>query len=189
MSTTTSLRQKVVIIPARTWLGPHVWAAFELCEDSNSFYASGPHNGKPARHWNCIKVFNAEYGLMAEMVRNSSACCGGCLRMPGRHATEPERYIRAWRKALQEATPMGPDFPITLRLNIYLKDVYGKPRPEVDGALAELAKMGIQLTDGQYGGKCAPWPTERPLEDWAKIATGYGLSGWECLETSAPMWP
>ena len=70
--------------------------------------------GRRARDWYPVAV-GVEWSVLAEVCRGAAACCGGCLKLHGRHTT-PEGYIKAWRKAVADAHPFtGSAFGVSLR--------------------------------------------------------------------------
>jgi hypothetical protein len=54
-----------------------------------------------ARSWYATAV-GPEWSVIGEACNRAAGCSGGMLKLHGRH-TEPETYIRAYRKALREA--------------------------------------------------------------------------------------
>ena len=59
-----------------------------------------------ARDWYC-QVAGQAWECMGEVTRSAANCCGGTFRMDGTPHTEPEAYIRAWRKAIGESLPLA----------------------------------------------------------------------------------
>jgi hypothetical protein len=54
-----------------------------------------------ARHWHATAI-GPDWSVIGEACRYAAGCSGGMLKLYGR-ATEPETYIRAYRKAIQGA--------------------------------------------------------------------------------------
>ena len=59
-------------------------------------------NKKRCRDWQTIAI-GSEADIMREIVSLASGCCGGGMVLYGQRHTEPEAYIRRWRKTLAKA--------------------------------------------------------------------------------------
>ena len=64
---------------------------------------------KRSRDWFAIAI-GSETGVMREIVCRASDCCGGGMVLYGQRRTEPEAYIRRWRKALANAAKSLEEF-------------------------------------------------------------------------------
>ena len=60
--------------------------------------------GRRATDWYSVAI-SEDWGCLGRVTEMASACCGGCLKLYGRD-TSPETYIRAWRKAIDAASPL-----------------------------------------------------------------------------------
>lgn len=190
MGSTISIARKVVVIPAKHWAGESILAGFELTAESNCFVASGPHSGANARSWHCVKLAGQEYNLVAEVVKRASACCGGMLYMRGHRDTQPEQYIKAWRKAIAEKQTMEEcrrSFPLEFRFTFQETDFHGKPREYIEMVKKDIIAAGVELKQDWQKTWCGAW--NGPLEAWAKIVSNTSeLRGWECITTHADEW-
>lgn len=73
-----------------------VWMLLEEGGDNNCFCTA---TGKRARHWSCIAV-GQQYDVLSEVCTRSASCPGGTMRLAKTKHTEPEAYIRWWRRAM-----------------------------------------------------------------------------------------
>jgi len=100
--------------------------------------------GRRARDWYPVAV-GVEWSVLAEVCRGAAACCGGCLKLHGRHTT-PEGYIKAWRKAI-EAARLFPTTGVSLRG----KAMY--PKEAAEGRFITRPANGYSepgIMDGEY---------------------------------------
>jgi hypothetical protein len=69
--------------------------------------------GRRARSWGATCI-GPEWGVIGDCCKFAAACSGGMTKLRGRKTT-PEAYIRAYRKALENATGLN-DAPLSRRL-------------------------------------------------------------------------
>lgn len=70
----------------------------ELGGDTNVIVC---RTNRRARSWQATAIGH-EWLVLSEACQRAAGCCGGMLKLHGRH-TEPEAYVRAYRKAMREA--------------------------------------------------------------------------------------
>ncbi len=66
-------------------------------------------NKKRSREWHAIAI-GSESAVMRSIVERASDCCGRGMVLYGQRRTEPEAYIRRWRKALARAAKSLDEF-------------------------------------------------------------------------------
>jgi hypothetical protein len=125
MSTHIEDRQVAFVLFDRP--GPHperIYLTVTLGGDNNVFNASG----RRARDWSPLAV-GCHWQVLSKIVERASACCGGCLKLHG-YKTEPESYIKGWRKVLDEPLPM-------ITPGFWFEAYIDFPAPAVDGKCIE----------------------------------------------------
>jgi hypothetical protein len=98
MSTTIEFNRYAIAVPS----GPDPaaeWLVLGVAErgDNNRL----EENGRIARHYDTVAL-TGRIDFMREVMRTAMHCEGGELRVHGQRTT-PERYIKAWRKAVSQA--------------------------------------------------------------------------------------
>ena len=138
----------------------HYDDVFFLMEEvgSNNCWEIG--NRRRARSWQCT-VAGSKHDCLAEITRCAAACCGGGLVLYGRRRTEPESYIRAWRRALAEPIPMEEAGRAGFHLQLFTR----MTREEA----GEARQYAYQLLCGQTRvkqGECLNPGTDNPSMEW-----------------------
>ena len=109
-------------------------------------------NRKRSRLWYPIAI-GSETGVMREIVCRASDCCGGGMVLSGQRHTEPEAYIRRWRKALATAAKSLEEFAgrgMRLRARIWFSS-----KQIANGRAAAweaLCKVKEHKTESPYSG-------------------------------------
>lgn len=94
---------KAFALPA-TAFGSPVYVVAERSGDNNTFNTI---TGKRSSRW-CVMAIGDKCRCLEAACERSAGCVGGGQQLAKHKATEPEQYIRAWRKAIQAAAPVGP---------------------------------------------------------------------------------
>jgi hypothetical protein len=126
-----------------------ILVACELHGDNNCWTWD---NKKRCRNWRAIAI-GPETDVMREIVGRSSDCCGGGMVLSGQRRSEPEAYIRRWRKALAQAARSLDEFAqrrMALRARIWFS-----PEQTANGrapAWETLCKLKEHKTESPYAG-------------------------------------
>ncbi len=126
-----------------------ILVACELHGDNNCWTWD---NKKRCRNW-CAIAIGSETDVMRDIVGRSSDCCGGGMVLYGQRNTEPEAYIRRWRKALAKAARSLDEFAqrrMALRARIWFS-----PEQIANGRAAvweTLCKVKEHKTESPYAG-------------------------------------
>ena len=126
-----------------------ILVACELHGDNNCWTWD---NKKRSRDWYPIAI-GSETAVMRDIVGRSSDCCGGGMVLYGQRHTEPEAYIRRWRKALANAARSLEEFAqrrMTFRARIRFS-----PEQIANGRAAAwetLCKVKEHKTESPYAG-------------------------------------
>jgi hypothetical protein len=112
-----------VKMPASHFDEPIILVA-ELGGDNNCYES---HGNRRSRDWSARAV-GSVHDVISYAAETSAACPGGSLQLHGRY-TEPENYIRAYRRALSramtldEASKRGLSIAPIIRLNMSSEDI------------------------------------------------------------------
>ena len=79
-----------------------VWMLLEEGGDNNCYNVA---TGRRAKHWACIAV-GQSFNVLATVCERAAACPGGSMRLAKAQYTEPEAYIRWWRRAIAKPISM-----------------------------------------------------------------------------------
>lgn len=109
-------------------------------------------NKKRTRDWYPVAI-GSECAVMRSIVERASDCCGGGMVLYGQRHTEPEAYIRRWRKALAKAAKSLDEFAqrrMTFRARIrFSPEQIANGRAE---AWETLCKIKEHKTESPYAG-------------------------------------
>ena len=132
--------------------------------------------GRRSRDWSVAAV-GSRWDVMGTMVKVAASCEGGMLKPFGRDC-QAESFIRACRKALDNAVhgfdgaaARGLDF--NLRLRFYQPDEYTSPADtrSDEWMVAELLKSRPMIEDQEYGSNFREFRFERSeASEWFKWA-------------------
>ena len=103
MSTRIVDEVKAFITPAKSYFGSSIYVVAERGGDNNCFDLTGARSS----HWTIMAIGNKGHCLEAACDR-CGACVGGNMVLARHKRTEPEAYIRAWRKAIDAAEQVKP---------------------------------------------------------------------------------
>lgn len=156
---------------------------------SNNCWENG--NRRRARSWNCLAVGSA-YECLAQAVELASACCGGSLVLYGRRHTEPEQYIRAWRKALAAAQTLDQLQPEGFGLQLFTRMSEDEATSGRKYAFEELAKQTLvapgKNDDSHTGKPVMEWRFNLTVPEQVKLwlDTRKSGRGWHSVEVWGP---
>jgi hypothetical protein len=140
-----------------------ILVACELHGDNNCWTWD---NKKRCRDWYPIAI-GSESAVMREIVERASACCGGGMVLYGQRHTEPEAYIRRWRKALANAAKSLEEF--TRRRMTFRARIRFSPEQIVNGRAAAWETLcrgelrDVHFRSSPAGGLRALVPAPRPV--------------------------
>lgn len=103
MSTRIVDEVKAFVIPAKTKFDNQIFVVAERGGDSNCFDLSGARSS-----WWSITAIGSKVFCLEAACDRCGACVGGNMVLARHKRTEPEDYIRAWRKAIDAAKLVGP---------------------------------------------------------------------------------
>lgn len=177
------------------WMSPaqsgHYDQSFFLLEEmgSNNCWEIG--NRRRARSWNCLAV-GSHYECLAGAVEFASACCGGSLVLYGRRHTEPEAYIRAWRKALAAAQTFDQAGREGFHLQLFTRMSEEEAANGRQYAFEQLTKQTL-VRPGQHtalgaDGPVMEWRFDLAVPEQVKLwlDTRRAGRGWHSVEVYGP---
>ncbi len=155
---------------------------------SNNCWEIG--NRRRARSWNCLAV-GSQYECLAQAVELASACCGGSLVLYGRRHTEPEQYIRAWRKTMAAAQTIDQLRPEGFGLRLFTR-MSEEEANDRKYAFEQLKKQTlvqpVPHVDPHTGRTISEWRFDLAVPEQVKLwlETRRTGRGWRSVEVWGP---
>lgn len=176
--------------------GEPLYVMCELAGDNNCYESPylrfGRTHARRSRHWSVVGI-GREYQLLSKACWYGQDCPGGMMRLAsdGRNYTEPEAYIRAWRRAMENAIDLNEaahagimHLNFRIRIDTGASGEYATTRDSLigSGRPFEHHEERIYTTVYQYD----IWKFQQTPEDlteWFKVI--YRLAPWHCVEASS----
>jgi hypothetical protein len=157
-----------------------IYLVVELGGDNNV----RDQRGRRARSWGATCI-GPEWQVIGDCCRFAAACSGGMTKLHGR-VTTPESYIRAYRKALANAT--GLQEAATRGLSVTGRIRFDRSDKSAAYHLKEAEKAGKTIRDIDFWGEPRA-VVEFNLADAADLALWFKCQhgvGWNNVEVRGP---
>ncbi len=190
MSYEISYRRQAFVMPlART--GGHYEEVFFLVEEGGSNNCWEVGNRRRSRGWYCLAA-GGRWECLAEATHCAAYSCGGSLVLYGRRNTEPEAYIRAWRKAIAKVVPFDEAGLMGFSLRLFTRlteEEAADGRKYAFDTLSKQTLVPVGQYTGPYNGKTAmEWRFDSSVPEQVKLwlETRPGGRGFHSVEVTGP---
>lgn len=119
---------------------------------------------------------------MTAITETAAACCGGSLVLYGTRRIPPERYIRAWRRAIAAARPFAEAHLCGFRLQLFVHIAEAEATNGRRGAFEKLAQQTqITRVNRERSGSAGwEWRFDAAVPEQVKL--------WRETRRSGPAW-
>jgi hypothetical protein len=164
---------------------------FFLLEEARSNNCYEHNNRRRSRSWSCLAA-GADWECLAEVTRCAASCCGGSLVIEGRRRTEPETYIRVWRKVIAAAAPLEDagrmGFSLEPFTRITLEEARGNRQYAFEALSKQMLVLQKEYTDPYNGTKAMEWRFSTSVPEQVKLwlDTRVRGRGFKSVEADGP---
>jgi hypothetical protein len=163
-----------------------------LIEEAGSNNCYELNNRRRSRSWECLAA-GGRSDCLAEVTRCAASCCGGSLVLYGRRRhTQPETYIRAWRRAIASAVPFQDARRMGFSLQLFTRLTAAEAADGRKYAFDLLSKQTLvpvgQYTDPYHGTTAMEWRFNASVPEQINLwlETKANGRGWHSVEADGP---